>query len=254
MTEKIYQFFIIWYICGVVLLAFDWLPTWLEWANVVFLHLSGLIAFIYMAKTYRMVTGMLVASFVMLATIVIESLGVHYDFLFGSYDYEKDFGTKILGVPLTIGSAWLMVIVTSRVLALGIMKRMELPYLVKGLVYATISSIFAVIMDLAIDPVAYVVKQYWVWEGNSFYYDIPLSNFSGWFILSFFIQFILYFWLEALEKKEEIKWESRMVVLYSSIVLMFVIVAAVNGLWLVVFMTLTPYSILFVLYQKEKRI
>lgn len=207
-----------------------------------------------MAKTYRMVTGMLVASFVMLATIVIESLGVHYDFLFGSYDYEKDFGTKILGVPLTIGSAWLMVIVTSRVLALGIMKRMELPYLVKGLVYATISSIFAVIMDLAIDPVAYVVKQYWVWEGNSFYYDIPLSNFSGWFILSFFIQFILYFWLEALEKKEEIKWESRMVVLYSSIVLMFVIVAAVNGLWLVVFMTLTPYSILFVLYQKEKRI
>ncbi|MCG3005297.1 carotenoid biosynthesis protein, partial [Escherichia coli] len=77
---------------------------------------------------------MLVASFVMLATIVIESLGVHYDFLFGSYDYEKDFGTKILGVPLTIGSAWLMVIVTSRVLALGIMKRMELPYLVKGLV------------------------------------------------------------------------------------------------------------------------
>lgn len=207
-----------------------------------------------MAKTYRMVTGMLVASFVMLATIVIESLGVHYDFLFGSYDYEKDFGTKILGVPLTIGSAWLMVIVTSRVLALGIMKRMELPYLVKGLVYATISSIFAVIMDLAIDPVAYVVKQYWVWEGNSFYYDIPLSNFSGWFILSFFIQFILYFWLEALEKKEELKWESRMVVLYSSIVLMFVIVAAANGLWLVVFMTLTPYSILFVLYQKEKRI
>ncbi len=207
-----------------------------------------------MAKTYRMVTGMLVASFVMLATIVIESLGVHYDFLFGSYDYEKDFGTKILGVPLTIGSAWLMVIVTSRVLALGIMKRMELPYLVKGLVYATISSIFAVIMDLAIDPVAYVVKQYWVWEGNSFYYDIPLSNFSGWFILSFFIQFILYFWLEALEKKEELKWESRMVVLYSSIVLMFVIVATVNGLWLVVFMTLTPYSILFVLYQKEKRI
>lgn len=202
MTEKIYQFFIIWYICGVVLLAFDWLPPWLEWANVVFLHVSGFIAFIYMAKSYRMVTALLVAMFVMVATIVIESLGVHYDFLFGSYDYEKDFGTKILGVPLTIGSAWLMVIVTSRVLALGIMKRMELPYLVKGLVYATISSIFAVIMDLAIDPVAYVVKQYWVWEGNSFYYDIPLSNFSGWFILSFFIQFILYFWLETLEKKK----------------------------------------------------
>ncbi len=74
------------------------------------------------------------------------------------------------------------------------MKRMELPFIVHGIAYAVISSLFAVIMDLAIDPVAYVVKQYWVWKGTAFIiiflYQISpagfycLSSFS-WSYISF---------------------------------------------------------------------
>ncbi len=100
------------------MLSFDLLPSWLEWANAVFLHLSSLLALIYLAKAYGVRRVLLVAIFVTGASIYIESLGVKYGFLFGSYDYEKDFGAKILGVPLTIGSAWFMVVITSRILAL----------------------------------------------------------------------------------------------------------------------------------------
>ncbi|MFP7737601.1 carotenoid biosynthesis protein [Priestia aryabhattai] len=168
------------------------LPSWLEWANAVFLHLSSLLALIYLAKAYGVRRALFITLFVTGASIYVESLGVKYGFLFGSYDYEKAFGAKVLGVPLTIGSAWFMIVITSRILALGIMKRMELPFVVHGIAYAVISSIFAVIMDLAIDPVAYVVRQYWVWKGDSFYYNIPLSNFSGCFLLSFFIPIRLF--------------------------------------------------------------
>ncbi|MDO6848540.1 carotenoid biosynthesis protein [Priestia megaterium] len=253
-TNGIYRFFLIWYVCGVVLLSFDLLPSWLEWANAVFLHLSSLLALIYLAKAYGVRRALLVAIFVTGASIYIESLGVKYGFLFGSYDYEKDFGAKILGVPLTIGSAWFMVVITSRILVLGIMKRMELPFIVHGIAYAVISSLFAVIMDLAIDPVAYVVKQYWVWEGDSFYYNIPLSNFSGWFLLSFFIQLVVYFFLAKSPKEENPVWERRMVFLYSAVVMMFVIVALANGLWLVVWLTMIPFVILYIVYKKETRL
>ena len=131
---------------------------------------------------------------------------------------------------------------------------MELPFIVHGIAYAVISSLFAVIMDLAIDPVAYVVKQYWAWEGDSFYYNIPLSNFSGWFLLSFFIQLVVYFFLAKSPKEENPVWEKRMVFLYSAVVMMFVIVALANGLWLVVWLTTIPFLILYIVYKKETRL
>ncbi len=47
----------------------------------------------------------------------IESFGVHTGLFFGDYTYETDFGFKLIGVPITIGFAWLMVMATSHVLA-----------------------------------------------------------------------------------------------------------------------------------------
>ena len=53
------------------------------------------------------------------------------------------------------------------------------------------------------------------------------------------------FLLAKVPKEEEPVWERRMVFLYSAVVMMFVIVALVNGLWLVVWLTMIPFYSLY---------
>lgn len=50
-------------------------------------------------------------------SIFAEHLGVEYGILFGDYYYTQDFGPKLIGVPIAIGFAWLMVIASSHALA-----------------------------------------------------------------------------------------------------------------------------------------
>jgi uncharacterized membrane protein len=49
-----------------------------------------------------------------------------------------------------------------------------------------VAGLIAVLLDLFIDPVA-VAGGYWVWtKKGTVYYEIPLLNFVGWFVLMFF--------------------------------------------------------------------
>lgn len=240
----IYRFFIVWYVIGVILLTFDLVPPWLEWANVVFLVTSGLLGMIYFFRSQSGLFGLFIISFIFILSIAIESLGVHTGLFFGEYSYQTDFGPKVIGVPVTIGFAWVMVIATSHVLAAPIVHKAKR---FGRILYALYGALIAVSMDLILDPVAYEVKEYWVWEEGGFYYDIPFSNFSGWFILSFVLHLLLSFILYKKGKWSNLAhtfWKERMLRLYGMMVFMFVIIAAVNGLILASFLT----SILTVLY------
>ncbi|MCY1692014.1 carotenoid biosynthesis protein [Exiguobacterium sp. SL14] len=48
--------------------------------------------------------GRLVIPFIFFGSIIIESIGVHTGWPFGTYRYESDFGVQLLGVPITIGA------------------------------------------------------------------------------------------------------------------------------------------------------
>jgi bisanhydrobacterioruberin hydratase len=228
----IFRFFVIWYIIGVFLLSFDLVPPWLEWANVVFLITSGLLAMIYFYRSGSKVYGVIAIAIVFFLSIAIESFGVHTGLFFGEYTYESDFGPKIIGVPVTIGFAWVMVIGTSHVLAAPLAE--AVPRL-KALSYALYGALVATSLDLIIDPVAYDVKQYWVWDEGGLYYDIPFSNFYGWFILSFVLHLLIYGLYHRsdgwINRRSEY-WSARMMLLYGMMALMFIIVALVNQLWL----------------------
>ncbi|MBM7097217.1 MULTISPECIES: carotenoid biosynthesis protein [Alteribacter] len=228
----LFRFFIIWYICGVFLLSFDLVPPWLEWANVVFLITSGLLAAVFFYRTYNKVLGLIFIGVVFSLSMIMESFGVATGLFFGDYVYKTDFGPKLIGVPVTIGFAWLMVIGTSHVLAkpLG-----EVAGRFAFAVYTLYASLIAVGIDLIIDPVAYDVKEYWVWLDDGFYYGIPFSNYLGWFVLSFVLHTVIF----LLGRKNGVwrttarsDWSRNMRWLYLLMTLMFIIVALVNGLFL----------------------
>ncbi len=216
----LFRFFIIWYICGVILLTFDLLPAWLEWANAVFLILSGLLAIVYFSKAFGRKAGYVISMVIFLFSYFAEFIGSSYGILFGEYYYTNRFAPNLFDVPIAIGFAWLMVMGTSHALANSISA--------KKWMQPIIGACIAVIIDLVIDPVAFKLKQYWIWEEDGVYYDIPFSNFLGWFIVALILHvFILFF-----SQEKNILWEKRMFYLFVLTITMFVLLAATGELWL----------------------
>ncbi|APH05957.1 carotenoid biosynthesis protein [Bacillus weihaiensis] len=230
LDENIFKLFVLWYVIGVVLLTFDLIPPYLEWANVVFLVLAGTIGGIYFTHTFGRKMGFSISIFVILFSIAAEHLGVEYGLLFGDYYYTSDFGPQILGVPVAIGFAWLLVIAGTHAITKVIIGE------TRFLSFTIVASLLTVLIDLIIDPVAFEVKHYWVWNAESFYYNVPMSNFIGWFVVGYFIHSVIY----LVTMKQPIvysKWHSRMVLVYFLVLAMFVLLAAIHTLWLAVLLT-----------------
>ncbi|WP_394219010.1 carotenoid biosynthesis protein [Halobacillus trueperi] len=229
MATYIFRFFIFWYICGVFLVTFDWLPPWLEWANSVFLITAGVVAGIYFMKMYGVWRGIIYSLIIIVVSIYVEHLGVKYNFLFGAYHYTENFGLKIADTPITIGFAWLLIIGCShelaRVLSTGWSRWAS------RFIFVVTGALAAVTMDLILDPVSFKVKEYWIWEDPGFYYDIPFSNFFGWFVLAALFHLIFLFIHRDLEDRNVHPWPQRMVLTFGLIIFLFLCIAFTGQLY-----------------------
>ena len=71
-----------------------------------------------------------------------------------------------------------------------------------------LTSFIAVVLDLFIDPVA-VAAGYWVWfVKGTIYFDIPLLNYVGWFVLMFLAPLA---WLQVVKHRHWSYWRKGMV-------------------------------------------
>jgi putative membrane protein len=76
-----------------------------------------------------------------------------------------------------------------------------------------LTGIIAVVLDLFIDPIA-VKAGYWVWlVRGTVYYDIPLLNFVGWFVLMFLSSLG---WILILQKQN---WNNKRKIIFSFLAL-----------------------------------
>ena len=251
----VFKLFIFWYGCGLILVGFDLLPPMLEWANAFFLILCGLLGGIYFLKTFGSNKGLCISGFIFVFSMIAEGLGVHYGLIFGQYDYSGDFGIKLVGVPIGIGFAWMMVIAVTHVLSMELVTPIKNAF-VKWITYAITGALIAVLIDLIIDPVAYLVKGYWGWEGDSFYYSVPLQNFSGWFLVSLFFHsllFPLYVQNKVPNQKSFLVWKHRMATLFGMVMGMFIFLALLGGLWVAFFITGIPAYFLLLAYRTSTK-
>ena len=218
-----FYFFLIWYSIGVILVGFDWVPSWLEWANSVFIITAGILGWIYFIRSFGTLHGTLISMLIFVGSFAIEYVGSTYSLLFGSYYYTDYFAPNLFGVPIAIGFAWVMVIATSHAIVHAFsLKTSWLKAIAGGLL--------AVLFDLVLDPVSYSVKSYWIWEDSGFYYNIPITNFTGWFITAFVLHVIIELLFNGF--KTDLIWQKRMVLLYSLMIAMFAFIAFINGLYL----------------------
>ncbi|OUC77628.1 carotenoid biosynthesis protein [Gordonia lacunae] len=122
--------------------------------------------------------------------LIAESIGVSIGFPFGTYEYTDGLGLKVLGVPVLVPLAWIMMswpalVVTRRLVrAMGIAGRWARP------ATAVVGAYALTAWDVFLDP-QMVDQGNWVWRyptpslpGVA---DIPLTNFAGWLLVSFLI-------------------------------------------------------------------
>jgi bisanhydrobacterioruberin hydratase len=104
-------------------------------------------------------------------SFLIEWIGVHFGFLFGVYEYGKNLGLKIDGVPLLIGVNWAVLILCTAAVA----DRLVKPVLLK----VSLGALLMVFMDFFIETSA-PPFDFWIWASGA----APLRNYIAWFIVS----------------------------------------------------------------------
>jgi putative membrane protein len=111
----------------------------------------------------------------LLATLVIEVIGVATSFPFGTYEYDPQrLGITVIGVPLLIPFAWFMMLYPCWLISRDLFKSRYLAIPIGALLMST--------WDLYLDP-QMVNEGYWVWFVDGIATkDIPLTNFFGWFL------------------------------------------------------------------------
>jgi uncharacterized membrane protein len=149
-------------------------PTDAQWAAPVFLVLAGLIVLVTASPAN--LGGLLASAGV---GFIAEYVGVSYGFLFGRYVYTGTLQPLLLGVPLVMACAWMILF--------AYVKQMLLSFKLSKLTEMTISGVWMVAIDLLIDPLAANRLGYWRWIETGAYYGVPARNFLGWFLVSFMI-------------------------------------------------------------------
>lgn len=125
----------------------------------------------------------------LVATFIIEVLGVATSFPFGTYEYDTErLGLSVLGVPLLIPFAWFMMLYPTWLIARSLFRSRNFAILTGALLMST--------WDLYLDP-QMVNEGYWVWfiDGVATK-EIPLTNFFGWFLSTAVIFTLLSFALK----------------------------------------------------------
>ncbi len=147
----------------------------------VLLQASLVVMFLAQAAGVRRAT--VVSLTVVAAAWAFEVLGSHTGVPFGAYHYTAGLQPQILGVPLLVPLAWLMMLPPAWAVAQRITGRRS------GLAFVVTSSLAFCAWDLFLDP-QMVLWRLWTWDGPGAYFGVPLLNFGGWLLVSALITVI----------------------------------------------------------------
>jgi putative membrane protein len=114
-----------------------------------------------------------------------EVLGVSSGIPFGRYEYTDALAPQIIGVPILISLAWVMMLAPSWAVAWSIMGNSG-----SRAVHALLSGLTFSAWDLYLDP-QMVDHGLWTWLQPGGYFGVPWINFVGWAVTAALITFLL---------------------------------------------------------------
>ena len=181
------------------------LRPWLLWLGLAFTWTlavafggqTGLAAQVAAALSILVMTGHAVvglgrieacafAAICLLVTFTMENVGVLTGFPFGHYVFLVESGLPHIGViPPIVGALYFGVGYASWVIANLLLNGRMAPLARHGVVALPILSAFVMTQwDVVMDPAGSTLAKAWVWRDGGGYFGVPLSNFLGWFLVT----------------------------------------------------------------------
>lgn len=211
---------------AIVLLSLDLMPFGMEWMSSLLLAMLGLSAWGWLWANFGS-RGVALGAMLFLLGVAVEYVGVRTGIPFGTYHYTGVLVPQLPGgVPLALGFAWLLIVVGGLFTARLVLRPFRI---YSGALAIVAGAVLAVGLDLLLEPVAYHVKKYWLWEGGAQgYYGVPWSNFTAWFAVALVLGFIL----SAFTRSDRpLLWSWLPITLYCMNVVMFGLVNVAHGFW-----------------------
>lgn len=178
--KMIWWFFLIWAFVGIITLFLGKirLPAALVWADALFLLLAAINVFFIITRTEGLRVTMMSFFIIALGSGLIETCGALTGWPFGPYSYTEYLGWRLGNtLPLIIPLAWWSVIGMGHAFA-----RICFPSMTRWGA-AFFCGLWATLFDLLLEPFAWKVKSYWIWQQGY----VPWNNYVAWFITAFLL-------------------------------------------------------------------
>lgn len=226
--------FAIWFVVGLGLMLLRvQLPASWRWAEGLFHVFAALTTCVALMRELPGQNILAAATVILLASGVIESLGVLTGIPFGRYQYTDQLGARLLGIlPWPIPLAWVVVLLSSRGVARLILWRWR-NVSGHGWRVLGLAALLATVLDLGLEPFAARVKGYWMWNTRPdgwAWHTAPAQNFLGWFASAFLILLLATPWLISKRPQpQRSHWHPLGV--WLALNLFFAAGCALHGLW-----------------------
>ncbi len=157
----------------------------------VMLQAAAVLVILWQSWGWRrtLATAVIIALF----TLSVEIMGSTTGFPFGHYDYTSLLQPQLLGVPLLIPIAWLMMLPPAWATVAFLLPQPGLTQAQRRRRYALfiiLSALALTAWDLLLDP-QMVAWNLWVWQEPGGYFGIPWLNFWGWFMTAVFVTLLV---------------------------------------------------------------
>lgn len=173
---RLFSIFTIWLfqvsaIIGISIGHYDWFIS-KTWLNLIII--AVLLVVNFPIDNYKKTSIILV---IFAFSLLVEWIGVHFGFLFGVYEYGKNLGLKIDGVPILIGVNWTVLILCTAAIV---------DKWVKSIVPKVFLGAFLMVfIDFFIETSA-PPFDFWIWASGA----APLRNYVAWFVVSLILHYL----------------------------------------------------------------
>jgi putative membrane protein len=173
-----------------------------------------------------------------MVSYAMEEIGVRTGAIYGPYHYSEMLGAKLGHVPILIPLAWFMMIYPSWMVARWVVARGMMRGGAHSLGYITELAVIAAFVmtawDTVMDP-GMAAAGNWVWEQGGPYFGVPLRNYFGWMLTTFFVYWIAGFAWRGVKRTGTATpgFEALPVVVYAFFALRYVMAGSIPALQLV---------------------
>ena len=177
-----------------------------------------------------------------LVSYTMEEVGVRTGAIYGPYHYSDMLGAKLGHVPILIPLAWFMMIYPSWMVARCIVaqriitrKRPDSGHSLAGITaLAVVAAFVMTAWDTVMDP-GMAAAGNWVWEQGGPYFGVPLRNYFGWMLTTFFVYWSAGFAWRGVKRTGSATpgLEAQPVIVYAFFALRYVMAGSIPALQLV---------------------